>query len=324
MLTPRFVPAGAMAPIDALAIDGAVPGARAVYSHWQGDHTTPAELQADTSTGMLVRAATDPDRWLAPFAGVVNNHVDADGLLSLLAACRPGLAVRHAPLLIAAATTGDFTVWTGERPFDLVLRLHQLIRGLQAGGPGWEQRCLEAAVAAGDDLLGGSWPGEDERRAAIAQAVAAIAQPPAIRIDADLAVVTWERRRGHRSDGFLTVYEPDDLPLLALSTRIPPHCFQLLCEGTAEGAVIVLDAPRHSWARTVDLPTVPWPDLASLAAELRAAEPALAWCARPAAAETGFTCLLASCGPSRMDLAGIVAACRRHLHPSARSPSSAF
>ena len=144
--TPRFVLMGETAPAGSLAVDGAVPGAAAIYSHWQGDHTTPEALAADTSTGMLVRAACEEGRWLDRFAVVCNNHIDADGLLSVLCACRPDLARIHAPRLIAAATAGDFTQWTGAVAYDLLLRVHQHIALHQSTGPGWEQRCLDALL----------------------------------------------------------------------------------------------------------------------------------------------------------------------------------
>jgi hypothetical protein len=315
-LRPRFVPTGECAPPGALAVDGPVAGAVATYSHWQGLHTTPPELVADTSTGMLVRAAADPERWLAPFTTACNHHVDADGLLSLLAACRPELALAHGARLIAAATTGDFTCWTGPAAYDLVLRLHQLIRDHQVSGPGWEQRCLEATIAQADQLLTGEWPGARERQQAIAQVEAAIAALPRPTITGVLATVRWPRRCGHASDGFLAVYQPDDLPLLALSTAIPPTCFQLLIEETPAGSVVCLDAPRHSWAHTVDLPLIRWPDLNTLARDLAAGDPGVPWTARPGAEAVGFTCLIASRGPSRLDPDEISARCATALTES--------
>ena len=320
-LRPRFVPTGDTAPAGALAVDGPVTGALATYSHWQGLHVTPPELASDTSTGMVVRAATDPERWLAPYAVACNHHVDADGLLSLLAACRPDLARAHGTRLIAAATTGDFTIWTGSAAYDLVLRLHQLIRDHQASGPGWEQRCLEATIDLADQLLTGTWPGEDERQRAIAQVEQAIATLPTPTIAGQLATVRWTRRIGHANDNFLAVYQADDLPLLALSTAIPATCFQLLIEETPDGCVAVLDAPRHSWAQTVDLPKIPWPDLSPLAHDLAARDPGVPWTGRPGAEQIGFTCLLASRGPSRLDPDEIQARCAAALI-AALPPSS--
>lgn len=312
----RFVPVGAAAPAEALAVDGAVAGARAIYSHWQGDHTTPRELSADTSTGMLIRAAMDEQRWLKPYPIVCNNHVDADGLLSVLCACRPDLARRHAPVLIAAATAGDFTTWTGEAGYRLVLRLHQIIRDQQAHGDGWEQRTIDAVLDTADALVScDEQTGREERTAAVMQATSAITRliltPP--KLMGQMAVVHWRREIGHASDTFLSVFQPDDQPLIALSTMIPPTHFQLLLEETTDGVIVDLSAPRHSWAHTVDLPAVAWPDVTTLAADFKQREPDVAWTARPGAETVGFTCLLASRGPSHLDPAAIVAACSKAL-----------
>ena len=305
MLIPEFIAMGTTAPPHALGVDGAVTGVEAIYSHWQGDHTTPPELAADTSTGMLVRAAADPAHWLEPFETVCNNHIDGDGLLSVLCAARPDLAIAHAPRLIAAATAGDFTMWTGASAFDLLLRVHQLANQVKTTGSGWEQRCLEAVIRAGDQLLTGDWPDAETRVAACAMVERAIDrladQPPVIH--GRLAVVQWRRRVGHSNDLFSWLdggFAADDLPLPALSTVIPPDCFQLLCEETPEGTLIQLDAPRHSWAKTVDLPTVPWPDLSAVARELATREPDAGWVARPAAGQLGYTCLLGAPRPSRL------------------------
>ncbi len=315
-MIPRFVPRSVSAPDDALAVDGAVSGARAIYSHWQGDHTTPAELQADTSTGMLVRAAADEARWLKSFPLVCNNHIDADGLLSILCACRPALARSHAEVLIAAATAGDFTTWTGEAGYRLMLRLHQLIRAQQAAGEGWEQRTLDAVVANAEILVTSDEAlGKDERDHACRQVTAAITRlrhsPP--QFMRRLAIMHWQRQLGHVSDTFLSVYQPDDQPLIALSTVIPPTLFQLLLEDTADGTIVDLSAPRHSWAKTVDLPTISWPDFTALAADLQQREPGVGWTARPGAEAVGFTCLLASRGPSHLDPAVLMSACANAL-----------
>jgi hypothetical protein len=104
----RFVPFGSSAPHGSLAVDAGVTGAAATYSHWQGAQATPAQLLADTSTGILVRAAGDPRRWLDGFPVVCNNHIDADGLLAALFALRPDLAARYGAVAIAAAEAGDF------------------------------------------------------------------------------------------------------------------------------------------------------------------------------------------------------------------------
>ena len=317
---PLFVPFGASAPAKALAVDGTVAGTAATYSHWQGGHVTPPELLADTSTGMAVLAAREPARWLAPYTSVCNNHVDADGILSMLACCRPDLARAHGAHLVAAAACGDFAHWHGAAACDLALRVHQVIVAERAGGVGWEQRALDRALGAADALVCGEWHGAAVRRGAIATVETGIAwlnaHPPLLR--GRLAVVAWTRVHGHADDHFTWLDDPgaDDLPLLALSTAIPHGRFQLLLEtvpdsgvGTSGGLNVRLDAPRHSWARTVDLPAVGWPDLGGLQAMLAGRDAAAGWTARPQASELGFTCLLGTRQPTTLAAETLIEMC---------------
>jgi len=315
---PLFVPFGAAVPERSLAVDGTVGGTAATYSHWQGGHVTPPELLADTSTGMTVLAAREPERWLAPYRHICNNHVDADGILSMLACCRPDLARAHGALMVAAAACGDFVHWHGPAACDLALRVHQIIGAERSGGVGWEQRALDRALANADALIAGDWNGASVRRAGTSSVESGIAwlnaHPPLLR--GRLAVVAWARVHGHADDHFAWLDDPgaDDLPLLALSTAVPHGRFQLLLEavkGTGKNAEISvrLDAPRHSWARTVDLPAVPWPDLGGLQAMLSARDPVAGWTARPQASELGFTCLLGTRQPTRLPAEAVIELC---------------
>ena len=127
-MIPRILSSGETAPAGALVLDGAAPGGAATYSHWQQAPACPTELDADTSTGMALRAAADPGRWLGGFTWAVNDHVDADGLLSLAVACRPEVGRAHAAEILGAAEAGDFATWPGEAPFRLMLLIHQLMR----------------------------------------------------------------------------------------------------------------------------------------------------------------------------------------------------
>ncbi len=290
---PVILPDGATAAPGTLAVDAPVPGAAAIYSHWLDGGATPDPLRADTSTATLVLAAQDEDRWLSPYTTVANTHVDADGLLSLACACRPDLARRHGPLLIAAAEAGDFTNWTGPDAFRLLLTIHQAMRD----GPGGT--ALAEQVTDGlEDLIARSRTRDPERDAAVAQVEAAIDR---LRRREDVTLVNhgswwsiaWSRHQGHATDVFGAVYWPDDLPLWALDAVIPRHAFQLTSERTGDGWNHVLEAPRHSWARTVIRPMVAWPDLTDLAALLRERDPTGWWSARPGAGGIAFTALLA-------------------------------
>ncbi len=309
MSTPLlFIPPGASAPPCCLAVDGPVPAAAMVYSHWRDAELTPEPLMADTSTGMLVLAAQSPADWLDPYDQVVVGHVDGDGLLSALVAVRPDLGRQHGELLIAAATSADFQAWTTEAGFRLRLRLHQHLRDYA----GSEQACLDALVASAEQILAEAASPDSARDAEVAQVMQARAAVAAGRIaitqDGPLAVVRWRRQCGHPWDRFLDVHQPDDLPVWALTDAIPAHRHQLMLEETDVGTVAVLEAPRHSWARTVDLPTVPWPDLTACARALQAEETALVtWTAGQGGQGDAYTGLLAVVRDGRAAASGIPA-----------------
>ena len=275
------------------AVDAPVPGAAAIYSHWQDGGATPTDLLADTSTGMLVRAAEDEARWLTPYRLVANTHVDADGLLALACACRPDLARRHGPLLIAAAEAGDFTEWTGEAGFRLLMVLHQMMRD----GPGGTA-LAEQVVDQFEELIIRSQDPEAERDAAVALVVEAIARLQRqdgitiLRQDGWWSLA-WERRLGHASDVFGQIPSVDDLPLWAMEAVVPRGAFLLTSEKIPSGWRHVFEAPRYSWARTVVRPPVAWPDLRPVAEALTQREPTAGWCAGPEAGRVAFTGLLA-------------------------------
>jgi hypothetical protein len=315
-----FLESGQAVPPRTLIVDCGASGA-ASYSHWRGAPPPPPELAADTSTAMVCAAAAAPTRWLAGFDQVANDHVDADGLLALAAACRPELALAHRLLLVGAAEAGDFNRWPGEAPFRLMLRMHQAIHQEMARGVGWQQRAVDAVCGGLEELIADAARPDPQRDAEVAQVLAArrrllardgfaVGQRPA------LTVVTWRRRLGRPPDRFTAVHEPDDLPAWALDAVAGPGDFQLLGMHEADGTTWQLDAPRHSWARTVTLPTVAWPELAPLAASLQAREPGTCtWLARPASSRVGFVCVLASQTPSRLATEAVTAAVGEALAP---------
>jgi hypothetical protein len=289
--------AGASAPPRSLVVDCGLVG-DATYSHWQGSPEPPAELRADSSTAMLLNAARDPGRWLAGFDQVVNDHLDADGLLAMAVACHPETALPHAELLIGAAEAGDFSHWPGEAAFRLMLRLHRHIADAKETGAGWQQRALDLAVHRLPGLIAES---AEDRFAAVARQV----QQQRVHRRRALAVaeydhlvaVAWDEVHGHVGDHFLWTGEPDDLPSWVVTDLAGPRHFHLLAMTpiTRRGTLYWLQAPGHSWARTVVRPTVTWPDLGALVARLDDAEDGRQpgrWVGGPAARRHGFVCQL--------------------------------
>ncbi len=323
-MRPRFLAAGEAAPSDALVVDSAAAGGRLTLSHWQGSPAVAADLADDTSTGILLRAAREPTQ-LAGFSVVCNDHVDADGLLAAAIACRPELALAHAQLLIGAAEAGDFTCLPKAPSLALMLALHRLVLDEQAAGAGSAQRCYDRVVDSLPDLIATASAPDAALAAAVAgfaTARARIVARDGIAIDrlGDLAEIRWTRRDGHAWNDFLVVAANDDLPLHALGGLLSDTCFQLLAEDSGDGITYALDAPRHSWARTVRRPTVRWPDLAR--ARLRLSEldrDRCRWVLRPEAQRAGFVCQLASVdaagdpAPSGLAPATVAAAIREGL-----------
>ena len=124
-----FAPEGAD-PACTLYVDGTEAGFRSL-SHWPGN-TTPAALKHDLSTGIaLAWARLSPAERRALYGNytqVANNHYDTDGALSAFAVLRPEDALsREAPML-AAAATGDFSVWRGEAALAVDLTVMNLTR----------------------------------------------------------------------------------------------------------------------------------------------------------------------------------------------------
>lgn len=309
-----------------LSVDAFVAGASGAYTHWRGGPDVPDPLADDSAAGILARAAADPARWLDTYDEVVNDHIDADGLIALALAVDPALAP-HAPLLVDAAEAGDFCRFPGEAGFRLMLRLHQLMRDERARGSGWEQRCIDTAVGGMRGLIADSTRSDAERDgslAAVVDAIARIERGDGIDVvrDARLSVVSWRARLGHPSDCFGATRIVDDVPPWALTHVLPETSFQLLAMAVDGGTIYQLDAPRHSWARTVRRPVLEWPDLTALARSLQAQETgSCIWVARPDAARVGFVCQLASgdraggVSPSRSSPDLVVGAVRAALGP---------
>ncbi|GDY12417.1 hypothetical protein LBMAG53_12950 [Planctomycetota bacterium] len=302
----RFVPFGSSAPHGSLAVDAGVAGAAATYSHWQGAQATPPQLLADTSTGILVRAAGDPRRWLDAFPVVCNNHIDADGLLAAIFALRPELVFDHGAVAIAAAEAGDFCEWPGEAGFRLMLRLHQELRNLGDRRPEgtWEESAYQQIIAEAPRWFAEAAESEPERDAEVARVAETIRRLSArhgfsVHDDGRLLTIAWTAHHGHPSDQFspIAVGRPDDLPVWAIHGAYPGLAksrMQLLAMATPSGTHYRLEGPRHAWARTVDRPAWSAPALIQVAERLQSLEQhAVQWICGASANRLGMTCVLA-------------------------------
>jgi Family of unknown function (DUF6687) len=116
----RLLPAGGPeAATPHLSVDGMSPEGPNL-SHWPGNRT-PRKWKADLSTGICLNfsraPATDQREFLGSVTGVLNDHYDTDGFLSLLAVLRPEVAMEHEERCLLAAATGDFQAFQTWRGF---------------------------------------------------------------------------------------------------------------------------------------------------------------------------------------------------------------
>jgi uncharacterized protein DUF6687 len=103
-----YVPFGGTAPPAAVACDGLVAGAALDLSHWSHNRT-PVHLKADTSVEIALAFARE--RGEHDVRNIANNHFDTDGVLAVWTLLSPEIALAHAPTIIAAAESGDFSEW---------------------------------------------------------------------------------------------------------------------------------------------------------------------------------------------------------------------
>ena len=106
----RYLPYAAASSEPNVIVDGTANDRTLItLSHWRRSGT-PAELMADTSTGIVFNYLDRPDLHVA--ADVVsNNHFDEDGLVGIYALLESDAAASRRDLLLDVAQAGDFGVF---------------------------------------------------------------------------------------------------------------------------------------------------------------------------------------------------------------------
>ncbi len=230
-------------------------------SHWDPNRT-PERYRAELSTQICMRFLEDNDH--APYDLVVNNHVDADGLLSVYTLCHPDIALANREVLEQAAGIGDFWNW-GPPAAQALFQGLALISDREAAAgtdPGeLYARCfarVPALISAGADD-----PEVRDGLAALRRSDAFVDSDAVAReqIGARLAVYTVDA----------AAYGPDQLTRLlaipgfneALSDRCTAwpqsrarrdlERVQLLVVRVPGGWIYDLCYPGYAWADTVDL-----------------------------------------------------------------------
>ena len=216
----------------------------------------------------------------------MNDHLDADGLLSAALACH-GQAVEsrfRRELLLAAAATSDFTEYHTPAALRLALTIHQHIARFENQTDNWQQACYDSFIEEFESIIEESLRADQQRDASVAVVVMALndcvsGKELSWPITDQCGRSSWQQVHGHQHSFFNAAEIPaDDCPVLALSAVLPLDSYQLCSWRSDAGWHHIFDAPRYSWARTHRRIARPWPDCAEFAARLTAQD-SCAWLA---------------------------------------------
>lgn len=273
----RYEPYSEIAGRPNVVVDGApMPGTVLTLSHWPGT-PTPVHLQCDLSAESAFRWRQRPGRW--PGADLVTtDHLDQDGLVSLLALVNPQ-AGRWRDRLVEVARAGDFATFTDRGAARVSFALAALADPERSPLPPVTLADPGALTA---ELLGrlpelvedpdrqaGHWAEEDAALAAsealVASGEVSIEEVPEL----DLAVVTVaEGAPGRLATRFMG---RADAPCHPAAIHNATGCGRILIR---HGARYQLVLRYESWVRVVSRRIAPRVDLAPLASALQAEESA--------------------------------------------------
>ena len=268
-------------------------------SHWR-DGQVPASLYGDTGFDLAWQARQQGLIQRLVGAPLVNDHIDADGLLAAAAVQWPieVLTPKVVHLLARAAACGDFTEWHGMDALAIVLTLHEWIAEAQPHGAGWEQSVYDRMAVDWEACLGAvRQPSTDVAAMLrhVAQRQNALPQEVHTQAGPGWATAIWQNDLGHRTDVYGGVHWQDDVPLWLLDAVLPRAAFQYTAWQGANGWQHLIEAPRYSWARTMMRPSV-WhePDWSVLCNRLNDLENGAASWSQEDAKRAAFTGRLGS------------------------------
>lgn len=265
----RYVPWDALRGRPNVIVDGpATDGTVLTLSHWRGSGT-PEQLADDLSTQIVFRALDRPDESVDP-ALVSNNHFDEDGLCGIYALVRPEEARTCRALLEDIASAGDFGTYRSREALRIAFALGAFADPERSplGSEPFARPYPEQAALLYGELL--------ERLPAM------LSDPDAFRAlwEEEDAIVSRDQQR--LASGAIAIEDRPaiDLAIVRVRKGPMPHavainnataCFRVLTltPGRAE-----LRYRYETWVRYVSRPTLPRVDLAPLAEQLTAREPA--------------------------------------------------
>ena len=262
--------------VPKLSVDGTVDNS-IHFSHWQGN-TTPAELKADTSTGIALNLVASPNRaeLTQGIELITNNHFDTDGVLSCWTVLTGDRALAYRDLLVAAAEAGDFS----EHSSDDGVKVSIAIQGSDQASPNNDDGSPLARLLAGEDV-------DDDARAYD------LILPEVERLLTNINDYESLWREGwnsvaaaiesfERGKSKVTEYQDSRISLITLAPELfdgagfsptrhsaPYTAISKFAKGelfliaipTSGGWFYRVDYPYYSWAETVVRPMVPRRDL---------------------------------------------------------------
>jgi len=273
--------------IPKLSVDGTVSNA-IHFSHWQGNET-PAEVKADTSTGIALNLVGSPRReqLTQGIELVTNNHFDTDGVLSVWTVLTGSRALDLSEQLIAAAEAGDFSEFSSEHG----IRTSIAIQGSDQASPNNDTGSPLARQLAGEDV-------DDDARAY--ELVLPQVEHVITHIDdyEPLWREPWERivtavESFERGASTVTEFQDEKVSLIILAPEIfsasgfnptrhaAPYTaisryasgqIFLIATPLSGGWTYRIDYPYYSWAETQVRPRVTRRDLSSLIEQLNEIE----------------------------------------------------
>jgi hypothetical protein len=141
---------------DLILVDCNVPGFQGLNLDHHYGQATPAELRHELATGVVLRFVDGIHRCSpSRFRSVAIDHYDTDGVLSVFALLRPGLALEHERKLLSAAVAGDFLEYDDHSGAAISLAIQDdiMYRCLEQPKEKRLRWCFEEALALLPELL---------------------------------------------------------------------------------------------------------------------------------------------------------------------------
>jgi hypothetical protein len=314
----RFMEYGASAAVPNVVVDGSPNEATVLLlTHWPG-YPQPDGMAADLSAQMAfryVRSGRDVGADV-----VTNNHLDQDGLVSMLAFVETDAALAHEDVLTDVAAAGDFATYRFRSAARACMAIAAYADpgsspiGDQLRGP-YEEQCaalyetllpLVVSMVLDPSPWRSLWESEDAHLAASEAAIAAADVTIEEIADVDLAVVRTALEPG-RARRFASNEHTGVHPMAVHNAT---SCVRLL---DVHGRTYRYTDRYETWVQYRSRELLPRRDLRPLADELSSLDRGGAW---SAAAPGSLTPELRGPDDSALDEATVLAALTRHLRES--------